>query len=85
MADLICKQDHQDSLCRNFNSQGTCVGNSKALTLTQPKMKLQIFWPYAPCCANEYAKEEENTTTLTICHGTLLATICDYLQNDILL
>ena len=44
-----------------------------------------------PCCANEVAKEKEkeekeekNTTTLAICHGTLLATTGDYLQNDIL-
>ena len=44
-----------------------------------------------PCCANKVAKEEEekekekNTTTLAIYHGTLLATMGDYLLNDILL
>ena len=33
MADLTCKQDRQDSFYRNFNSQRTCVRNSKTLTL----------------------------------------------------
>ena len=45
-------------------------------------------------CANKYAKEkeeeeeeeeEEVTTTLVIYHGTLLASMGDYLPNDIFL
>ena len=45
-----------------------------------------------PYCANKVAKEKEkeekeekekNTTTLAIYHGTLLATMGDYLRNDI--
>ena len=28
-------------------------------------------------------KKEKNTTTLAICHGALLATMGDYLRNDI--
>ena len=33
----------------------------------------------------EKEKEEKNTITLAIYHGTLLATMGDYLRNDILL
>ena len=87
---FTCKWEHQDLFCRNFISQKTCISNSTALTLTQPKNKLQKFWPYAAHCANEYAKEKEkeeekNTTTLAIYHWVLLLTMGNYLQNDILL
>ena len=92
MADLTCKQDRQDFFCRNFKSQRTCVSNSKALTLTAKDISSKN---YGHMCrsANKYAKEKEedreekekNTTTLAICHGTLLATTGGYLQNNILL
>ena len=34
--------------------------------------------------AKEKEEEKKNTTTLAICHGTLLATTGDYFRNDIL-
>ena len=40
MADPIYKWEHQDFFCRKFSSQRTCVSNFKALTLTQPKIKV---------------------------------------------
>ena len=49
--------------------------------------KLRKLWPYVAPCANEYAKEEKeekNMTILAINHGELLATIGDYLLNNIL-
>ena len=79
--------------CRNFDSQSTCINNSMALTVTQQEYKLQKFCPYVARCTNECAKEKEKNTTLAIyvsCgissnHGALLATMGDYLWNDILL
>ena len=74
MADLTFKWEHQDFFYRNCISQRTCISNSMALTLTQPKIQASKFWLYAAHCANEYAKEneeKENMTALTIYHGVL--------------
>ena len=45
------------------------------------------MWPHAARSANEDAKEEKekNTTRLAIYHGALLATMGDYLLNNILI
>ena len=77
MADLACKQENKSFFCGNFCNQRTCVSNSRALTLTQPKIQISKLMATCGLCTNKYAKEklekEKNTTILAIYHGPLLS------------
>ena len=42
MADLTCKWEHQNFICRNFSSQRICISNSTALTVTQLKILISL-------------------------------------------
>ena len=77
MADLTCTQEQEDFFCKNFSSQRSCICNSMALTLTQPKKKASKIMLYMACGTNECAKEEKekNITILPKYHGTLLVNI----------
>ena len=88
MANLTCKQTPKTSFVE------TSIAKEPVLvilrhTIHNQGYKLRKFWPYAPCCANEVVKEkkkkERNTTTLAMYYETLLATMGDYLWNNILL
>ena len=63
MVDFICKRKHQDFFCRNLGKQRTCVSNSMALTLTQPKLlALKILavcaWLCKRVCKGEGGERE---------------------------
>ena len=55
------------------------------LTPIQPKIHHSVLQKFTFCapCVNQYAKEK-NTTIFTNHHGELLATLSDYLFNNML-